>query len=207
MKRTRSINLDRMRKTSSAIGFTPIAIAIAVTTMAGCSSSRQGEIFKDVASCTQKNPTQTVECERSYNQAVTKAASSAPKYATQADCSAEFGDRNCVPYRGPTGQSWFMPALGGFLFGQMLSNNRGSYFGTPLFTSYNRGSSMYGNWTYADGARHGRNNYGPTTFNDSATKPKPAVTRTIARGGFGSTVAAKARVSRSSRSSSRGWGG
>ncbi len=206
MKRTRSINLERMRKRSPLSSLTPIAIAIAVSSLAGCSSSRQGEIFKDAAACTQKNPTQAAECERAYNEAVTKAASSAPKYQTAADCIAEFGERSCVPYRGPSGQSWFMPALGGFLFGQMLSSgSRHSHFGTPLFTSYNRGNAMYGSWTYADGERHGRSNYGPTTYRDSATKPKPAVTRTIARGGFGSTVAAKARASRSS--SSRGWGG
>ena len=208
MKRTRSINLDRMRKTNSAIAVTPVAIAVALS-ITGCSSgSGQGEIFEDVASCAQKNPTETAACENAYEEALAKAASSAPKYATEADCQAEFGDRNCVPYSGSSGQSWFMPALGGFLFGQVLGgNNRGAYFGTPLFTSFNRGSPMYGSWAYADGERHGRSSYGPTRYGDRATRPKPTVTRTIARGGFGSTVAAKARVSRRNSSSSRSWGG
>lgn len=207
MKRTRSINLDRMRKQAPAITIKPFAIAFAVTTLAGCgSNTHEGAIFKDVAQCTQQNPTQSAACEQAYNEAVKKAASTAPKYATEADCVSEFGDRSCVPYRTSTGQSWFMPALGGFLFAQAIRGNRG-YVGTPLFTSYSRGSSMYGSWNYADGVRHGPSTFGRTTYRESALQPKPAVTRTIARGGFGSTVAAKAASARSRSSSSRSWGG
>ncbi|MEM9300771.1 MAG: DUF1190 domain-containing protein [Pseudomonadota bacterium] len=218
MKRTKSINLDRMRKrVPGAPTLRPVAVAVAIACLAGCDNNppRAGHVFRDVAECETTYPDKAVECQNAYTKALRNAASSGPKYSSIEDCVAEFGENNCVPYNSG-GNRWFMPAVAGFLFGQLVRN--GPYMSSPFYTSYVRTSPMYGSFVYTDGSRYGSRTYGPTYYNRNSFDTKPQVTRTISRGGFGSTVTAKAQQartasSRSSYSSSRSsssrssWGG
>ncbi len=205
MKRTQSINLERMRKRRiSPYSFKPLALAVAAITLVACSSNtREAKIYKNVAHCVDDNPELEQECEVAYQQALAQSARSGPKYSREAICFEEFGPNNCVPYAAPNGQNWFMPAVAGFMLAQAL--DRRSYVSSPLYTSYSPFSPLYGRWSTVDGNSYGKQRYGSIRVGEDAFKPKPAVTRTISRGGFGSTVAAKSSWGGSS--SRGGWGG
>lgn len=202
MKRSQSINLNRMRKTSKRFLFKPLTLAITATLVA-CSDSQDAKVYQDAEHCKEDNPSLTQQCEAAYQKALAESASSGPKYNSQRDCSVDFGRDNCVPYTSPQGQNWFIPAMAGFMFSQMI--NRNDYHYAPLYTSYSRRSPFYDRWTTVDGNVYGRKRYGSLKVDKKVFNPKPKVTRTISRGGFGSTVSAKSRWGgKSSRSS---WGG
>lgn len=206
MKRTKAINLERMKKRAagrSEFSFKPFALVMAASTFVACSSStKEAKVYKDANQCIDQNPGLAEQCEVAYKKALEESAASGPKYRTKQDCIAEFGERNCVPYV-QGGNNWFMPAVAGFMFAKVLDGNR--YQSSPLYTSYSRSSPAYGQWTTVDGSTHGRARYGSMRVNEKAFEPKPKVTRTISRGGFGSKVAAKSNWGGGSSRSS--WGG
>jgi uncharacterized protein YgiB involved in biofilm formation len=207
MKRTKNINLARMKKNSRRCLIGTISVAVVGLTFSGCSDTREADIFKDKAECINQNPSYAADCEAAYQQALATATETAPKYESLEECQAEFGPKVCTNYQSSSGNSWFMPAMAGFMFARVMDSGR-RYNYQPVFTS-NRGSSpFYGSWLTSDGYSYGSTHSRRVTVDDKAFQPKPAVTRTISRGGFGSTVAAKSSWSSSSRSGSRGgWGG
>ncbi len=225
MKRTRSINLERMRKLDDNSHYLkpfqsklkPLAVSIAAAVLVACSDGgEEAVVYSDIADCISKNPDQTDICESAYNDAVAVAQESGPKYSTIESCTYDFGDRNCVPYQASSGQSWFIPAVAGFMLAGVIDDvgdafERRRYRSAPLYTSYSRYSPFYGQWSSVDGYTYGTSRYGKIKVADNAFKPKPKITRTISRGGFGSTVAAKSSFGGSSKggwgSSKGGWGG
>lgn len=205
MKRSKTINLERMRKLSKGPALKPLAVAIATATLVACSSQRDAMAYKDVEQCIRDNPSLESQCRAAYQEALGKSAKSGPKYRTQSDCESEFGGNNCVPYDGSNGQHWFMPMMAGFMLSRMLDRN--GYYSAPLYTSYSRYSPAYNRWTTVDGELFGSRRYGSMRVDGDAFKSKPAVTRTISRGGFGSTVVAKSSWGGRSSSFRGGWGG
>ncbi len=217
MKRTKSINLDRMRKVADRFRVKPIALGISAATLVlSCSSGRgvnEGEIFADLAACKAQYPQLAQECENAYQQALRVAEESGPKYASRSDCEIDFGARQCMNYR-HGGNDWFMPAMAGFLFAQLLDSDR-HYRAVPLYTSYSSHSPYYYRWSTVDGYSYGNYRYGRVKVHRDTFKPKPKVTKTIKRGGFGSRVAAKSKWGGSGGSkwgskgsgSRSGWGG
>ncbi|CCE22320.1 MULTISPECIES: DUF1190 family protein [Methylotuvimicrobium] len=211
MKRTKSINLDRMKKNGPRFWLKPVALAVAGVMLNACSDEeRDARVYTSLDVCKSENPQYAADCEAAYRKAQEEAAKTAPKYASRQDCESEFGLNRCTTYPHASGQNWFMPAMAGFMFARALDFNRG-YQSQPVFTSYRRSSPFYNNWVTADGRSYGSNRSTNVTVGSDAFQSKPPVTRTISRGGFGSTVAAKSSWSGSSstRSSSRssGWGG
>lgn len=203
MKRSKNINIAHMRSFAQRrVRVKPLALAIAATTLVACSSREEVVAYDDVAQCIAANPDNAAQCESAYDTAREKAINSGPKYRTLADCQAEFGPENCVEQRGPNGQSWIMPAMAGFMLGRAFDG--GGYRSAPLFTSSNRNSPAFGRWTSVDGNTYGSRANRRFKADADAFKPKPAVTRTMSRGGFGSTVAAKSSWGGSRRG---GWGG
>lgn len=202
MKRSKNINIEHMRSfAQSRVRIKPLAIAIAAATLMACSSREEVVAYDDIAQCVAENPGRDAQCRTAFETATEKAINSGPKYRTLADCQAEFGPENCVVQQGPTGQSWFMPAMAGFMLGRALD---GGYRSAPLFTSYSRTSPAFGRWTTVDGNTYGSRARRTFKADADAFKPKPVVTRTMSRGGFGSTVAAKSSWGGGSRG---GWGG
>lgn len=214
MKRSRSINLARMRKPREA-QVKPLILAIAATvSLAACggdSNQEAAQIYRDVDHCIRDNPGQEEACQVAHDQALNTALESGPKYGSMKDCESEFGANQCVDHRSTGGGNWFVPLMAGFLLSDLLDGRR--HRSAPLYTSYNSGSGFYNRWTTVDGYNYGHRRYGKVKVHKDTFASKPAVTRTISRGGFGSTVAAKSKwsggksSSRSGRSSSRGWGG
>ena len=204
MKRTRKINLDAMRKSRQLVP-TVLAVSISIA-LVGCGDTQQGKIYKTVDQCVADNPGRAEQCEKAYQTAFSEAETSGPKYRSLNDCAVDFDRSQCVE-RHSSGV--FVPLMAGFMIGRLLDNNRG-YQSAPIYTSYRYGSPLYGSWHGSDGANYGSSNYRTIRTDNSTFKPKPAVTRTMSRGGFGSVAKAKASWS-SSRSSfggyRGGWGG
>ena len=204
MKRTKSINLNRMRKNAVGFQLKPLVVSVAAFSLMACGGSQKAQVYSDVRHCISQNPSLETECEAAYKTALNESARTGPKYRSERDCTSEFGQNNCVSSRAASGGNWFMPAMAGFMMARALDNNN-RYHSSPLYTSHSYGSPMYGRWTTSDGRSYGSRRYGSINVGRDAFKAKPIVTRTMSRGGFGSTVAAKSRWSGSQ--SRGGWGG
>jgi uncharacterized protein YgiB involved in biofilm formation len=201
-KRSSSINLARMRK---SFAIKPLAVGIASIFLAACGEERQdGIIYTSLDECLNDNPESAAEaCRSAYQDALDEAIRTGPKFGSEYDCEYEFGPNQCRSVETGSG-SFFMPFMAGYMVGNLLSPSR--YYYQPLYTSYSRHSPFRSRWVMSDGyvfkgdIRDRRYRVRESTF----TK-KPAVNRTIKRGGFGSSVRAKSNWSSSSRKS--GWGG
>lgn len=201
LKRTRHINLSRMRK---SFALKPLAVGVASVLLSACSDNRQqAQIYTSVNDCTQDNPDAQQQCQAAYEQAIDEAARTSPKFSSEYDCEYEFGPNQCRQVSNDSG-SFFMPFMAGYMVSQLLSPR--SYYSQPVFTSYSPYSPFRSRWVTADGYIFDgdirKRNY---KVKQSTFKPKPTVTRTMSRGGFGSSVRAKSSWGSSSRSS--GWGG
>ncbi|KMV29801.1 DUF1190 family protein [Photobacterium swingsii] len=205
MKRSERVVLASMRKNWRPYMVTPLTAVFAGVALTGCSdNSTEAEIYHSLDDCISDNPSYTEQCQSAYQFALQEASRTAPKYQSMNDCVAEFGSNGCMQ---SPGNNWFMPAMAGFMFARMMDNNRG-YYSQPMFRSYYPGSVFYDRWTTADGYDYGRSSYRKTTVRvgKDQMKPKATTSRTISRGGFGSSVSAKSGWS-SSKSSSKSWGG
>lgn len=196
-KRTRTINLTRMRKAFSP---KPISIGVTAVLLSACGNDYEdASVFTNVADCINQMPEHAEQCQVAYQNALNEAARTAPKYRSQAECEVDFGIQQCTSYQGG-GNNWFMPFMAGYMVSSLMRPN---YHSAPMFTSYSRYSPHRYQWMGSDGRVYGDFRSRHMKVNKKAFTPKPTVNRTIKRGGFGSSVRAK-----SSWGSSRGgWGG
>ncbi|WP_018416957.1 DUF1190 domain-containing protein [Teredinibacter turnerae] len=209
MKRSQHVLLPRLRK-----GVFPakrLAVAIAAVVAAGCSMKQEAKIFTSVDECESDANYTQAECAAAYEKALADARKTAPRYSSRSDCEYEFGPGSCQNYSsGPGIGSYFIPAMAGFMIGQALQHRSNGYYGpayNPVFYHYDGGYNRNRApvWTTADGTTLGNGSKRSVNVGKSTFKPKPAVTRTMSRGGFGSTASAKSSWGGSSRSG--GWGG
>jgi uncharacterized protein YgiB involved in biofilm formation len=203
MKRTQNIDLGAMRKAPKSFVFKPLAFAVTAGTLIGCSdNSQEAQVFTSADECISNNPDQVEQCQLAYKEAVDEAVKSGPKYSNVDACAADFGAQNCASYTSSNNQSFFMPLMAGYMLSSLVN---GGYRSAPLYTSYSRYSPAYGKWTSTDGNLFGSTRNRNVRVDNKAFNPKPAVKRTMSRGGFGSTISAKSSFSgKKSRSS---WGG
>ncbi|WP_279025657.1 DUF1190 family protein [Gibbsiella quercinecans] len=218
MKRTKNINRETFRKSWRNYRMAPVALAVsAVFMLAGCEKADETvSLYQNADDCSRSNPSMSEQCTTAYNNALKEAEKTAPKYATREDCVAEFGEAQCTQAPAQAGMaaesqssgSFWMPLMAGYMMGRMMGG--AGFAQQPLFTSKNPASPTNGKFVDATGK-----NYGPATAGGrtmtvpkTAMAPKPAVTNTITRGGFGESVAKQATMQRSSAtSSSRTMGG
>ncbi len=209
MKRSQAINLAHMRKASGVFALKPLALCIAAL-LAGCGQKEEpADIFKTLDECKTTYPDLSAQCDMAFNQALGSAEASAPKYNSMEDCAAEFGADRCQRRDRSDGTSWFMPAMAGFMLGRALDNH--SYQAAPMFTSSYYGSPYYNRWGTVDGRTYGDYGRSRVYTGRDVFQPKPTVTKTISRGGFGSKSAAASNwggsKSGSRKSSGGSWGG
>jgi len=198
-KRTSYINLSKMRK---SFALKPLAIGVTGVLLSACSSDKQdATVYTNLQDCVDQNPSAETQCKLAFEEAQKEAERTAPKYNSQYDCEYEFGANQCRNVQSGSG-SFFMPFMAGYMVSSLLSPR--PYY-QPMFTSYSRNSSYRNNWIGADGTSYGDTRKRNLKVRESAFDKKPAVTRTIQRGGFGSSVRAKSAWG--SKSSSKGWGG
>lgn len=219
MKRTKNINKDTFRKSWRSYRVAPVALAIsAVFMLAGCEQADETvSLYKNADDCSTSNPSMSEQCTTAYNNALKEAEKTAPKYATREDCVAEFGEAQCTQAPAQAGMaaesqssgSMWMPLMAGYMMGRMMGG--GGYAQQPLFSSKNAASPANGKFVDASGKSYGPASAGgrSMTVPKTAMAPKPAVTNTVTRGGFGESVAKQTSMQRSSAtsSSSRSMGG
>lgn len=213
MKRSQNILREKLRKTWRPFKLAPLTVAVSSMVLAGCGDEAQpqvsAEVFKNLSECINQNPTLAAECQTAYQNALAEAAKTAPRYNSESDCVAEFGAGQCVQ---SPGTGWFMPMMAGYMFGKLMNSGRPSYSNVPVFIPKDQRNPNYGKWTTSTGYSYGNASTSNrnVTLDNNALKEKPAATRTLSRGGFGSTVEAKSswdkRDDRSSGSSGgSGW--
>lgn len=201
-KRSKSINLSRMRK---QFALKPLAIGVAGMFLTACGGDRQDSvIYTSLDECIDDNPASAADiCRAAYQEALEEANRTGPKFSTESDCEYEFGPNQCRTVNTNTG-SFFMPFMAGYMVSNLLSPNR--YYQQPLYTSYSPYSPFRMRWAMADGyIFDGDIRKKRYKVRSSVYDKKPTVSRTIKRGGFGSSVRAKSSWGSSSRKSS--WGG
>ncbi|MCC2614922.1 DUF1190 family protein [Aestuariibacter halophilus] len=197
-KRSSTINLAQMRKHFTV---KPLALGVASVMLSACGGDRQdATVYTSVDQCVNDNPEQANICQTAYQEALVEAERTAPKYRSEQDCEYDFGPNQCRVVNNNQG-SFFMPFMAGFMLSNLLSP--GGYYHQPMFASYSPYSRYRYRWLTADGYDFGdlrKRHYkvSKRTFN-----PKPSVSRTISRGGFGSSVRAKS----SWGSGKSSWGG
>lgn len=198
-KRSKSINLASMRKSFSV---KPIALGIAAIFLSACGDEQEASVYTNVDDCTGANPEFAEQCQAAYEDALREAERTGPKYNSQRDCESEFGNNQCNYVQRESG-SFFMPFMAGYMLSNLMSPR--GYYSQPMFTSYSRYSPYRNRWIGADGYDFGDYRRRNMRVSENALKPKPTVTKTMKRGGFGSSVRAKSSWGSSSKKG--GWGG
>ena len=175
----------------------------AALTLGACDNPVEVGIFETVEQCTVMGYSQS-NCESAIADARKEHVKSAPKYASRADCEAEFG--RCEP--GPTasqqppqgpqnpqgpqgtpggeqsafgGGSFFMPLLAGYMMGQMMGGNR--YSGQPLYRP--QAGAAGGTGLYTGAGTQVATKPGLARMPQSAFTNAAAGSSTLQRGGFG----------------------
>ncbi len=204
-KRTHTIDLTLMRKAPRRPEFKPLMLAVAGITLSGCSSHEEVRVAYSIQDCADNTSLTVEQCELAYQQAVMESSQSAPKYIDQNDCETDHGFNNCRQ----DSNGWFMPALAGFVIAEVIDEvgdamERRHY--SPVYRNRDRDLVM------SDGSSVAYGGSGQYTIGKGTNKPKPVVkkpqpkaTKTLSRGGFGSTASAKS--SWGGGKSSKGWGG
>lgn len=208
MKKSSFLDLDFMRKHTRSFVLAPISLAV----MAGCSSEPDNQVkfVQSVDDCIKSTQLDAQQCQAAYEQAVRDAESTAPRYSNARDCEYEFGQ---CEQRG----SFFVPFMAGYIVAEVIDEvgdamERKHRYRHSYPSYIYRGSGQYKNKIMtSDGYVIGSPGKSSYRVNRDVLKPKKAVTRTMSRGGFGSTASAKSNWGSSrktsSRSRSRGWGG
>lgn len=207
MKKSSFLDLSFLRKRTRAFVLAPISLAV----MAGCSggngNSNEVQFVTSIDDCITNTNFTEQACVAAYEQAVADAESTAPRYRLRSDCEAEFGscERN---------GSFFMPFMTGYIVSEII-DEVGDAFERKHRYRHSYPAYLYRGYGYqrnrimtADGHIIGRPGQSSYKVSREALKPKPKVTRTMSRGGFGSTASAKSNWGSSkSKGSSRSWGG
>lgn len=198
-KRSKSVNLVGMRKSFSV---KPLALGIAAIFLSACGDKQEAAVFTSVDDCVGANPESAEQCKTAYEDALAEAERTGPKYNSQRDCESEFGANQCNYVQRSSG-SFFMPFMAGYMLSNLMSPR--GYYSQPMFTSHSRYSSYRNRWIGADGYDFGDNRRRTMRVSEKSLKPKPTVSKTMSRGGFGSSVRAKSSWGSSSKKG--GWGG
>ncbi len=190
MKRSRSIELALM-------GTVPLLLA--ACDQPSAAQQQSALLYQSLQQCISAGQVSVDICEKAYADAVQAQYRNAPRFASLADCEAQYGYDQCHPVARADGH-WFMPALAGFLVGRALSTPHYAHpygcawggcgygaspggfggWGQPVY----RARGDRGAWQTAEGTRFGWGGRGPAASS--------SVAETLSRGGFGLASAARA---------------
>lgn len=206
-KRSQNINLARMLK-RTALPASALAAAVALS---GCGAGEdEGYLYASVSECVEEHPGKEEICQSAFEEAQYAALESGPRYASESLCEMEFGFDQCVPQ---DGGSFWTPFVAGFIVSELIDEvgdffeykkrrkRYGDYYATPAFLSTRGGKPRYYGLNEQKFGNLGQRKVGVV---GSAFKKQPTkvfTSKTIRRGGFGSTVRS------SSRSGGRSFGG
>lgn len=179
----------------------PMVFPMAAVTLTGCGERAVDAVaFADITECNHSGYS-AEECYVAWEEANQQHSASAPRYISQAECEADFGEQACEPApERHQGGNYFMPMMAGFLAGRLLSQAmagggaaaRGAIAPQPLYKSRDdRQTFRTANNTPVT------TRTGPIQVRPSTVQPAPAML--VRRGGFGQQ-AARMSASRSSGS-------
>lgn len=174
----------------------------AAMALAACDNENKSEearVYESVEQCVQDGVYTEKYCRESFEAAQKAHPQQAPHYTSKSDCEADFGAARCQQQQSPAsgssgGTSPWIPAMAGFLVGQVVSNlthslsqplyrpdvGRRDWGGVSTPRSYNPGS-----WRTGGNIEVGRTT-GTTTLRPEAfSGGTPQSTTTVSRGGFG----------------------
>ncbi|MCY3980484.1 MAG: DUF1190 domain-containing protein [Alphaproteobacteria bacterium] len=136
-------------------------------------------IFETVEQCIAEQGLTAEQCYGEFDAAKAQHAEVSPKYASRADCEADFGSEGCEvsPYRTDAGGSVFMPLMAGFMMGQMMG---GRAYTQPLYRSRDDSKNFRTANNRSVGAAVGR-----TQVSERAAARPAQKLYTQQRGGFG----------------------
>lgn len=139
-------------------------------------------VFDTLEQCISDPVISESQCRSEFAAAKEQHVKAAPKYASKADCEADFGAAQCeqAPQRTQSGGSVFMPLMMGYMMGSMLAGNRGGVASQPLY----RSTDDPKNYRTADNKKIGGKT-GATKVAQSAARSPSIKRSTVSRGGFG----------------------
>jgi uncharacterized protein YgiB involved in biofilm formation len=157
-------------------------MGVSLIALTACEEPRvDAAVFDSLQQCFADADKSREECELNYKEARGQHAAVAPKYASEADCQADFGMGKCekAPYQTSSGGSVFMPLMMGYMMGSMIGGRR-SMMSQPLYRSAQSPNSFRTADNRNVGSKTGR-----TQVARSATNRPSFKSSTIRRGGFG----------------------
>lgn len=160
-------------------------MGVSLIVLTACEEPRvEAMVFENLQQCLDDTTMDRSDCEANYKEARDQHAAVAPKYASAADCQADFGAGQCekAPYQTQSGGSIFMPLMMGYMMGSMIGGRR-SMMSQPLY----RTAKNPGTFRTAD-SRNVGSATGRTQVARSATSRPSFKSSTISRGGFGTSA-------------------
>ena len=144
----------------------------------------EAAVFETVEQCVAERGITAEQCYGEFDAAKAQHAEVAPKYASRADCEADFGPEGCEvsPYRTDAGGGVFMPLMAGFLMGQMMG---GRAHTQPLYRSQDDSKNFRTANNRSVGGAVGR-----TQVSERAAARPAQKLYTQQRGGFGARARA-----------------
>lgn len=160
---------------------------------------QQLRIYQDGEDCASDNPGQLLRCESSYQMALSRWQSKAPRYQSLSSCEYDFGSYSCEPLK-----QHFIPRMKGFSLAERDLDDEDFDvdldFDRPRPLTYSTSpSSSYGMyWINAHGDSYGR--YGERRVKvdkDWYQSPKrlKGNAKVLGRGGFGKIARSASRGS------------
>jgi uncharacterized protein YgiB involved in biofilm formation len=161
-----------------------LLIGVSAFSLSACEEPKvDAAVFESVKQCIDYPGVLKEQCEQSFKEAKGQHAAVAPKYASQADCQADFGAGKCekAPYQTTGGGSVFMPLMMGYMMGSMLGGRR-SIMSQPLYRSAKSPNAFRTASNRSVGSK-----IGSTRVASSATSRPSFKSSTQSRGGFGTS--------------------
>ena len=161
-----------------------LLMGASVIALSACDEQKvDAAIYDNLQQCIDDPAVTREQCEQNFAEARGRHASVAPKYTSEEDCQADFGEDKCevAPYRTSTGSSVFMPLMMGYMMGSMLGGRR-SVIPQPLYRSDDSPKTYRTADNRSVGSTTGRTQVGRSVGRSPSIKSS-----TMSRGGFGTS--------------------
>jgi uncharacterized protein YgiB involved in biofilm formation len=173
-----------------------LAMGASALALSACGESETpAGVYTGVDQCITDKQFTEAECRKAFDTAKEEHKKVAPKYASKADCEADFGVGKCEdsPYRTSSGTSTFMPLMIGYMLGRTLGGQPG-FTPQPLYRTQG-GTQFRTGDNRPVTAKTGLQNV-PASTTTSAFK-----STTTTRGGFGRNASVHGTTTSSGRTS------
>jgi len=175
-----------------------LAMGASALALSACGESETpAGVYTSVDQCIADKQFTEAECKKAFDTAKEEHKKVAPKYASKADCEADFGVGKCEesPYRTTTSSTW-MPLMIGYMLGRTLGGAPG-FTPQPLYRTQ-------GDTTFRTGDNRAVTNRTGVQNVPHSTTTSQFKSTTTTRGGFGRSGSVYGSSTSSSRSSSSG---